>query len=276
MTMHDESNLQLLEGDLQALAKEQENDERLRLALRRQLAERLQPRSSRRLSRRIGFGLAAAAAAALAAIAALVGTGGSGGPGLANAAIIHHAIKAVSCPANRILHVKVVGVQNGVAIAGETWQETSAPYADRGIKGEVGHQGEAAENGTITSQYDPGTNTIYEQPDSSSPTFNDPLSQVRKELAKGAAQVDGSVVIDGVSLYKISLPNGLVGYFDKNDYMPRYLDDPQRDGGDVVRLRVAAYEYLPMTPANRALLSISAQHPGARIDTKPADALSGK
>ena len=153
----------------------------------------------------------------------------AGGPGLANAAIIHHAFKAVSCPANRILHVKVVGVQNGVPIAGETWQETSAPYANRGIKGEVGHQGEAADNGTTTSQYDPRTNTIYEQPDSSSPTFSDPISQVRKELAKGAAEVDGSVVIDGVSLYKISLPNGLVGYFDKNDYMPRYLDD--RDPG---------------------------------------------
>ena len=59
MTMHDESNLQRLERDLQALAKEQENDERLRLEIRRQLAERLQPRSSRRLSRRLGFGLAA-------------------------------------------------------------------------------------------------------------------------------------------------------------------------------------------------------------------------
>ena len=65
-------------------------------------------------------------------------------------------------------------------------------------------------------------------------------------------------------------------HFDKTDYMPRYLDDPQRDGGDVVRLRVATYEYLPLTPANRALLSISAQHPGARIDTKPADASNGK
>ena len=122
-------NLQLLERDLQALAKEQENDERLRLAIRRELAERLQPRSSRRLSRRLGFGLAAAAAAAGAAIAVLVGTGGSGGPGLANAAIIHHAIRAVSCPANRILHVKVVGVQNGVPIAGDLRHALVNAYA---------------------------------------------------------------------------------------------------------------------------------------------------
>jgi hypothetical protein len=73
------------------------------------------------------------------------------------------------------------------------------------------------------------------------------------------------VVIGGASLYKIDLPNGLVGYFNENDYRPRYLDDPQQNGAPV-RLKVAAYEYLPMTPSNRTLLSEIAQHPNARID----------
>jgi hypothetical protein len=60
-----------------------------------------------------------------------------------------------------------------------------------------------------------------------------------------------------------------VGYFDKNDYRPRYLDDPQQSGPPV-RLMVAAFEYLPMTPANRALLSVASQHPNARIESGPA------
>jgi hypothetical protein len=33
---------------------------------------------------------------------------------------------------------------------------------------------------------------------------------------------------------------------------------------------VAAFEYLPMTPANRALLSVASQHPNARIESGPA------
>jgi hypothetical protein len=87
---------------------------------------------------------------------------------------------------------------------------------------------------------------------------------VRQELASGRAQFRGTVTIDGSALYRIDLPHGLVGYFEQGSYKPRYLDDPQRDGS-VVRLRVVAYEYLPMTAANRELLSVTAQHPTAPI-----------
>jgi hypothetical protein len=204
-----------------------------------------------------------AAAAAVAAVA-IVGTAGSGGPADASAAIVHRVLRAVTPPANEILHTEVVGLQNGVTVVGVTWQETSPPYASRGLKGEAGHQGEFGDNGTTSFEYDPSANTIYEQHDSSRPTFADPVSQVRQELASGQAHLTGTVRIDGASLYKIDLPHGLVGYFDAGDYRPRYLDDPQRDGS-VVRLRVAAYEYLPMTAANRALLSVTEQHPGARV-----------
>lgn len=265
-----------LERDLRRLAEPSEADERLRLALRSTLADRARPQPRRRVSRRVAFALAAIAAAGATAAAVLVGTSGSGGPAPADAAIIRHAIHAVAAPADRILHVKVVGVQNATQIAGEWWQETSPPYASRGIKGEVGHQGEAADTGTTTLQYDPGTNTIYERPDSSPPTFTDPISQVREELERGQAHVAGTVTIDGTPLIKIDLPNGLVGYFDQTTYLPRYLDDPQRNGGDIVRLRVATYEYLPLSATNRTLLSIPAQHPGARLDTNPNDAPSGK
>jgi hypothetical protein len=268
MTMHDDRDLELLERDLTALSAPCEGDDRLRAALRHELAATLRSRPARRRrSVRFPIGVAAVAAAAAAvAVVALVGTGGSNGPSVASAAIVHHALEAVTPPANSILHTEVVGAQNGTTVVGETWQETSPPYASRGLKGPSGHAGEFADDGSSSLEYEPATNTIYEQPDSSRPTFADPVAQVREELASGQAHETGTVTIGGVSLYRIDLPHGLVGYFDTVDYLPRYLDDPQRDGS-VVRLRVAAYEYLAMTPTNRALVSITAQHPRAQIVT---------
>jgi hypothetical protein len=287
MTMHDDSNLELLERDLSALAAPREDDDRLRVALRGALADTLRRRPARRRSARrrrsvravravrYPLGAAMVAAAAAAAVLAFVGTGGSDGPAIANAAIVHHALKAVTPPANSILHSEVIGVQHGMTVLGETWQETSPPYASRGMKGTPGHLGEFADDGTNSFEYDPSTNTIVEQPDSSPPTFTDPVAQVQQELANGQAHRTGTDTIGGVSVYRIDLPQGLVAYFDTVTYKPRYLDDPQRDGS-VVRLRVAAYEYLPMTPANRALLSISAQHPRSQIVIGGAGAPAGK
>jgi hypothetical protein len=151
-----------------------------------------------------------------------------------------------------------------VPVEADWWQETSPPYASRVIKGPVGHEGEVSDNGTTSFEYDPRTNTITAQRDSSAPTPIDPVSQVRQELAGGQAHLVGTVVIAGTSLYKIDLPHGLVGYFDTKDYRPRYMDDPQRDGS-VVRLRVVAYEYLAINASSRTLLSVPAQRPTARI-----------
>ena len=58
----------------------------------------------------------------------------------------------------------------------------------------------------------------------------------------------------------------MVGYFDTTNYRPVYLDNPQRDGS-VVRTRVVTYEELPMTTDNAKLLSVTAQHPDARVST---------
>jgi hypothetical protein len=239
-----------------------------RQALRKQLVGRLRPRPRQRLRMRIFAGVSAVSAAAAVALLALAGSTGSGGPAAADAAIIHHALRAVTPPAGEILHTKVVGTQNGVTFTAEVWRQTAPPYAGRAIKDQV----EFSDNGTTSFEYDPASNTIYERPDSSPrPAPNDPVAQVRQELASGQAQVDGTVVIDGTSLYKIDLPRGFVGYFDTSNYAPRYVDAPQRDG-TVVRFRVEVYEYLPMTSANQGLLSVTAEHPGARIDTNPSDA----
>jgi hypothetical protein len=272
-----------LERDLKTLAEPQADDERLRLAIRATLGEQLQRRPKLRRRTRLVLGSAAVTAATLAAAAvALVGTGESG-PSSANAAILAHVVRAISPPANLIVHVKEAGAQaDGTQVAAEWWQETNPPYAIRLIKGATGpqvdakgnvsgQQVESAADGTTFSQYDAGTNTIYEHPDSTSPTLIDPIETVRAELANGTAQVAGTVTIGGQSLYKIQLPDGVVGYFDRTDYRPVYLDNPQRDGS-VVRTRVITYEELSITPENQMLLSITAQHPRASVDIGPPPA----
>jgi hypothetical protein len=92
----------------------------------------------------------------------------------------------------------------------------------------------------------------------------DPIAGVRAQLAHGGARLAGKATIDGTTLDKIELPTGVIGYFNTSDYRPMYLDNPQYDGS-VVRTRVVTYEELPMTPGNAKLLSIAAQHPGARV-----------
>ena len=274
MTMHDDPDLRLLERDLQQLAEPRDEDERVRLAVRAELEARLRPRPLPRRRRRRSLRLAVAAsavtaAAAAALLATVIGTSGSGGPAVADAAIIHHALSAMTPPAGEILHTKMVSTQNGVTLEAEVWRQTASPYAGRGIKGPLGHQAEFSNDGTTSFDYDPRTNTIYKRPDSPPPPSSDPVSRARQELANGHARVDGTVVIDGVSLYRIHLADGLVGYFDTKSYAARFIDDTQRDGS-VVRQRVVAFEYLPMTPSNRDLLSVTAQHPGARVESGSA------
>lgn len=256
-----------LERNLKALASPRAGDEQRRLAIRATVGEQLQgsrPKTCRRT--RLAFGFAAVAAATLAAaIVAMSGTGGSGGPLSANAAILAHVVRASSPPADIIVHVKETGVQpDGTQVTAEWWQETNPPYALRLIKGTAAQPVESAADGTIASQYDAGTNTIYQHPDSTSLTLIDPIETMRAGLSDGTAQIAGTVSIDGRFLYEIKLPNGVVGYFDQADYRPVYLDNPQRDG-NVVRTQVITYEEFSVTPENEKLLSIAAQHPDVRV-----------
>jgi hypothetical protein len=216
---------------------------------------------------------AVSTAVAAAAFVALIGTGGSTGLSPAEAAIIRNAARGITLPANGIVHVKETGMQNGAPVTVEWWQQTSPPYALRLIKSRAGQQTEGADDGTTSFQYDAGANTILESPATAPPALVDPLSVVREQLANGSARVAGTETIDGASLYKIELPTGVVGYFDRTDYRPMYVDNPQRDG-TVVRTQVVTYEELPMTPENATLLSITAHYPDARVDTNPNDAPS--
>ena len=261
-----------IERDLETLAAPREGDEGLRLAIRARLGEQMLVRPRRRLRPTRGFGGVAVAAAAIAAAIVAVGWpgGGSAGPSAADAAIIHHALRAITPPANVIVHVKETGDdQDGTPIALEWWQQTSPPHALRMIKGPVGREVEGANDGTTSFQYDASSNTIIETPASSAPALVDPMVGVREQLAHGGAQVAGTARIDGTNLYKIELPTGVVGYFDTTDYRPLYLDNPQHDGS-VVRTRVVTYEELPMTAANARFLGVTEQHPDARVRTRAA------
>jgi hypothetical protein len=260
-----------LERDLERLTEPREADERLRLAIRARLGEQMLARPRRRLKPRLAFGWAAVAAAATTVAIIAVGPGGSAAPSAADAAIIRHALQAITSPANTIVHVEETGVQGGTPVAAEWWQQTSPPYALRMIKGPVGGQVETADDATTSFRYDAATNTVVETPTSSARALVDPVESVREQLASGGAQVAGTVTIDGTAMYEIGLPTGVVAYFDTTDYRPMYLDNPQRDGS-VVRTRVVTYEELPMTPDNAKLLSVTAQHPDARVLTQSARA----
>lgn len=262
-----------LERDLKSLAEPEPGDDQMRRAIRATLVDQLQPRPRRR---RVHFALGSATLAAATIAAAIVVLAGTGGPTNANAAILHHATSALNPPANLIVHVKETGtLADGTPVSAEWWQETNAPYAMRLIKTNDGRGGEASSDGTTNYQYDATSGTIYRQPDSNVPTLIDPIETLRAALANGTAQVAGTVTIDGAQLYKIELPNGVVGYFDRSTYRPMYIDNLQR-GGSVVRTHVDAYEELAQTSANESLLSVTAQHPGARVqDGPPPDSGAG-
>jgi hypothetical protein len=141
------------------------------------------------------------------------------------------------------------------------------------MKGPVGgHPGEEASTATSSSFYDPSTNTIQTATGNPPSLSADPISAVRAALHDGRAQLMGSTVTDGVPTYKIRFrgkgggfgSDSLVAYVDQHTYRPLLLSDPQRNG-TTVQLRVVTFEYLPATPANLRLLSLTARHPGARV-----------
>ncbi len=54
-------------------------------------------------------------------------------------------------------------------------------------------------------------------------------------------------------------------YVARSDYRPLEIDSTS-NGGKVV---FSAYEYLPATPANDALLAVTSAHPGATVVNQP-------
>jgi len=86
-------------------------------------------------------------------------------------------------------------------------------------------------------------------------------------LQSGRAKEAGHVAVGGRDALKLDLGDGSTYLVDAQTYDP--IEYTIRRVGTVT-LTFKAYEKLPSTPENRALLSLRAQHPDARIDDDPA------
>jgi hypothetical protein len=107
-------------------------------------------------------------------------------------------------------------------------------------------------------------------PDSADPSSPDFAGQIRALLVSGGAHVVGHATVDGRDTLEISSKDGHTTYYvDPSTYAPVELDTTGTDGG--VSLVFNTYEFLPGNAANEALLSLTAQHPSARVDRNQAD-----
>ncbi len=78
---------------------------------------------------------------------------------------------------------------------------------------------------------------------------------------------------NGIPAYELSLnPSGDTvvepgtAYVARSDYRPLEIDSASPRGAKVV---FSAYEYLPATPANDALLAVTSTHSGATVVNQP-------
>jgi hypothetical protein len=119
-------------------------------------------RQRRRLVRRSGITIAAAAAVALGALGALPRTGPS---------VVDRAAAALRAADGTILHTVLVGTlagQNGSKdLRIETWQASSPPHDQLQIITAGGRHFEVAMVDGVGQLYDPQTNTIYTSPSQS-------------------------------------------------------------------------------------------------------------
>jgi hypothetical protein len=270
MIRDDNPPLGRVEHDLAELARPSPRDDAFRVALRGELAERIGPRRPspaprRRLGRRPALVASALAAAAIAATLLLVGTRGAGGPEPASAGVIQLAQRALTPPANSILHVKLVSVDDG--LTSESWQLTRPPYSAR-WSGDLGGGPEVANDGKTEFVFDEDANAIYTRRTTEPLRLSGPVAEVRSLLDSGRARLTGKTTIDGSPVHRISLQYGQVAYVDTATYRPLFIDS--RDHGGPVRLRVVELEYLPQTEKTTRLLSLPAQHPRARVRENPA------
>jgi hypothetical protein len=226
----------------------------------------------RRVALRFGLPATAVAAAGAAGIVLIGGING-GGTSTADAAIIHHAAAALAAPANEIFHFEL----EGHGFVADSWQLTSAPYSSLRGKGPIGAVAYASSDGSTVEHYDPATNTIDQTTSEKAAILaagaatDNPLAEIKQALQDGQARVLGTATVDGTATYEIQLANqngfdaqNLIAYVDQSSYRPIEIADPQNNG-TTLDLSVVAFEYLPATPANLSLLSLTTRYPNARV-----------
>jgi len=93
--------------------------------------------------------------------------------------------------------------------------------------------------------------------------------QALAALRAPSTRAVGHVTIDGREALKIVVSSSVTYLVDAQTYDP--IEWITKGDGGGVTLRFAAYELLQPTAANQALLSLTAQHPGATVDTSAQD-----
>ncbi len=258
-------------------------DRLIRTALDREIARvsRSAPgdvRKARRRARRVvrrALALSVPAAAAAATTATVLLTaGGASGPSTASAAIIRHVRAELTAPASSILHESAtVTLPDGSSMQFKLWTQTGGTGVYRVIK----YGQEASQSATKNETYDASTNTVTVSP--LPPAIHqlevskggDPAIELKRMVESGQATAMPATY-NGTPAYKLivssssdTLLNG-IAYVARSDYRPLELDSAAYPGGKVV---FSAYEYLPATPANDALLAVTSAHPGATVVNQP-------
>jgi hypothetical protein len=242
-------------------------------------------RAARRLAVRTTAVVAAAVAVALGGLSVMPGDDPSA---------VARAAAALTAPDGAILHIVADGTwreADGTTVSYplETWQETSPPYDSRRQRLRGG--GARQELGTadgVTQLYDPRTNTILTFPWRPKPepesrngrgAWPDPFAPgffaaaLRESLESGRAHEDGRAVVGGREAIRIATEvDEATLIVDASTYAPLELRLANANGpGTSITMRFRTYEHLPSTPANRALVSLAAQHPGAAMRVAPQD-----
>jgi len=210
------------------------------------------------------------------------------GPEPASAA--ERARVALAAPVGTILHVvtdtRAVGADaRALAARSETWQDTAPPYGRREVAtGAGGRRTEVASVGGRDAFYDAARNTIYVEPEGGAgqpalgvpepapaaggATTGEPLvDQVRLLLDEGRLRETGRAVVDERAAVRLAWDDGHAEYaylVDAETYAPLEWRIRDRDGATTT-IVFRTYEGLERTDGTRALLDLTAQHPGARV-----------
>jgi hypothetical protein len=222
--------------------------------------------------RRRRRGVLALAAAGLAA-ALLLTVGGIDRSGRPSTVERARAALAQPWPADRILHVRTTTVfhydQPDVVL--DEWQLTSAPFSRRVVTEVAGERQELATSGDGRGQaFDVRSGQVAETaalPASWRPAAVDETSREQMEgyLAQVGARALGSSRVDGHDVLGFEAFGHDRFYLDAETFLPVLWQSyglgtgAQRRGYDVHY----TWQLLDDTEANRALLDVAAQHPGA-------------
>ncbi len=216
----------------------------------------------------------AATAAAATTATALLTAGGASGPSLASAAIIRHVRAELTAPAGSIRHESAtVTLPDGSSMPFELWVQTGGTGIYRVIKDGQ----EVSQSATENEIYDPSTNTITVSP--LPPSIHqreisrggDPAAELKQMVDSGQATATPTTY-KGTPAFELSVNsssdsslNG-TAYVARSDYRPLEIDYASNGDAKVV---FSAYEYLPATPANDALLAVTSAHPGGKVVNQP-------